>query len=277
MNKRSFLRAKFPIWWIGGPLITAKKRLLGNIKQILILTNIITCSCLVIISLHYKIPQKVLNKIGISGNQQNIPTLEEIPTPEEHSGYIYAKETIESLVYGRSNFDIVMLGDSHTCANNWGKLLNRDDIANFGISGNDTKAIVKRIKDIYLVSPNKCFLMVGINDIFGGKNPEEIVKNYKIILGYLQENNIEIIIQSVLSISDLAKDAWGYSKEINKKVIDLNNSLEKIAEEEGLQYMDINRLFLDGDKLNNTYTSGDGIHLNKKAYEIWGQELKKYL
>jgi lysophospholipase L1-like esterase len=202
----------------------------------------------------------------------------EIPVPAEYSGYIYAKETIESLVYKRSGFNIVMLGDSLTCHNNWGELLNRDDIANFGIGGDTTEKIIKRIRDVYLVSPTKCFLMIGINDIFSGKSLEDIIKNYKIILDHLRENNIDIIIQSVLFISELSESSQGYNwKEINKRVLDLNIILEKIAVTEGLQYVDVNKVLSNEDKLNNTYTSGDGIHLNKKGYETWGVELKKYL
>jgi lysophospholipase L1-like esterase len=228
---------------------------------------------LVVISLHYKIPEKILNKIIISTSGKN-----EIPVPEEYSGYIYAKETIESLIYKRSGFDIVMLGDSLTCHNNWGELLDRDDIVNFGIGGDTTDKIIKRIKDVYLVSPSKCFLMVGINDIFSRKSLEDIVRNYKIILEYLKENDIDIIIQSVLTISELSENSLGYNwKEINKKVIGLNSILKKIAISEHLQYFDINKMLSNGNKLDDIYTSGDGVHLNKKGYEIWGIELKKYL
>jgi lysophospholipase L1-like esterase len=99
----------------------------------------------------------------------------------------------------------------------------------------------KEINDIELISPKKCFLMIDINDVFGGKSAEEIIKNYKIIISYLKQNNVEIIIQSVLNISELAKDSWGYdTKKINSVVIEVNKRLKNIAEEENVRYADIN-------------------------------------
>jgi lysophospholipase L1-like esterase len=151
---------------------------------------------------------------------------------------IYAKETIESLIYRRDGFSIAMLGDSLTCHNNWGELLNRDDIANFGIGGNTTEAIIKRINDVNLVSPKKCFIMAGINDIFAGKSTEEIIGNFELIIKYLRENNVEIIIQSTLNVS-APKDNY---REINKRVNDLNDSLKKLAAAENIKYVDINRI-----------------------------------
>jgi lysophospholipase L1-like esterase len=246
----------------------------GKLFYFLIITNIITLILLTIISFHYKVPQKILIKVNHIGKNENRID----PAPVEYSGYIYARETIESLVYRRNKFDIVMLGDSLTCHNNWGELFDRDDVANFGIGGDTTDAIIRRINDINLVSPSKCFLMVGINDIFSGKSIEEITNNYEIIIKCLKENNIEIIIQSVLNISDLANNAWGYNvPEVNDIVLNLNKSLEEIAVKENIRYIDINILLRSGKNLNTIYTSGDGVHLNKKGYIIWGNELKKYL
>jgi hypothetical protein len=201
-----------------------------------------------IVSLHYNVPQKVIKKVVILFQKNNI---ENNISPKEYSGYIYPKETIESLVYRINGFNIIMLGDSLTCHNNWGELLNRDDIANFGIGGDNTVSIINRINDIDIVSPEKCFLMIGINDIFGGRSTEEIVRNYKIILKYLKEKDITVTIQSVLSVSYLSEKAWGYNwKKINQEVIELNYHLSKIAVDEGLQFINLNNIFLDGDQLN---------------------------
>ncbi|GHT05853.1 sialate O-acetylesterase [Bacteroidia bacterium] len=227
-----------------------------------------------VVSLHYDIPQKGIKKVAIIFQKNNI---ENNISPKEYSGYIYAKETIESLVYRRSGFNIIMLGDSHTCHNNWGELLNRDDIANFGIGGDGTESIIKRINDVSLVSPSKCFLMIGINDIFGGKSLDEIEKNYETIIKYLKKDNIEIIIQSVLCVSELSERLGHDWKKINKKVFDLNSRLEKLAIGYDIKYVDINQLLLENNNLNNSYTSGDGVHLNKDGYERWCNEIKKHL
>jgi lysophospholipase L1-like esterase len=229
-----------------------------------------------IVTFHYQVPRKILNRIGrliqieIASNPE--------PIPLDYSGYIYPKEMIESLMYMKENFNIIMLGDSLTCHNNWGELLEREDVANFGIGGDTTDAIIRRINDIDLVSPNEIFLMVGINDIFGNRPIEEIVRNYQIIIKLLKQRNLEINIQSVLYISDLAIETWGHDPaRINNDVNKLNLRLEQIAMEEKLQWIDLNIVFENDNNLNNKYTSGDGVHLNRDGYIIWSNELKKHL
>ena len=266
------------------------KQQTANSKQqtdlcLLIITNIISFIFLLIISFHYQVPHKIIKvlflKDDISQNQENVLQNNNIrsePVPAKYSGYIYPKEMIESLVYKRDGFNIVMLGDSLTCHNNWGEILKREDIANYGIGGDTTEAIIKRINDINLVSPSKCFLMVGINDIFGKRSIDEIITNYRLIIKYLKRNNIEIYIQSVLYISDLAIDVWGHNPiEVNNNVNKLNEELEILAKDENLQYININKLMRNGNILNNLFTNGDGVHLNMDGYSVWANELKKYL
>ena len=256
------------------------KQQTANSKQLfilLIITNIITFAFLIVILFYYQIPRKIKNILfeNISQDHNNIRSE---PIPEDYSGYIYPKEIIESLVYKRDGFNIVMLGDSLTCHNNWGKLLGREDIVNFGIDGDTTEKIIKRIYDINLVSPSKCFLMVGINDLVSKRPIEEIIRNYRIIIKYLKQNNIEIYIQSVLYISDLAINAWGFNPiEINDNVNKLNEKLEIMAIDENLQYINLNNLMRDENMLNNIFTSDDGVHLNIEGYYIWANELKNYL
>lgn len=231
--------------------------------KILVLTNIVSLLFLAALSVHYNVPQKVLNRLGII----NIIAVKQFPG--------YKTNTIKSLTFEREDFDIVMLGDSITHGGDWNELLNKADIANLGIGGDTTEGILNRIGDIYLVNPKKCFIMIGINDVFGKIPLETIIGNYRKIIKELRDHNIEVIIESTLTISDSAqrRDA----KKINRVVTDVNQALKHIAEEEHIPYIDVNSILGNGTALNTRYTSGDGVHLNKEGYALWGRVLKKYL
>ncbi|MDR1955407.1 MAG: hypothetical protein LBQ30_00965, partial [Treponema sp.] len=78
----------------------------------LIITNIITIICLGYISLHDKVPQRFLNKIGI------------INMDIQPKNYInYRIQALHSLGSEEEGFDIIMLGDSITEGGNWAELL----------------------------------------------------------------------------------------------------------------------------------------------------------
>ena len=232
--------------------------------KVLILTNSVSLIFLTLISFRYEVPQKIFLKLRNS--IQNEKT-----APVSYSGYMYPKGTIESLLYKRNGFNIVMLGDSITSYAHWGELLNRDDIANFGIAGDTTESIIRRINDVNLVSPARCFLMAGINDIFAGTSVDKIMINYKEIVNYLKQNNIEVTIQSTLYISKKASEFEFTGKNwemINTNVYTLNELLKQFCIENDMIFLDINELLAKEGILEEQYTT-DGLHLNKKGYEKW--------
>jgi lysophospholipase L1-like esterase len=232
------------------------------------LTNVISLILLGIISLHYKVPQKLLNRLGI--------TKIEI-TPKTYLGYRI--NTIESLVYNRKGFGIVMLGDSLTARADWNILLNRDDAANFGIGGDTTEGVIHRLSDIYLLNPRKCFLMIGINDIFGGADVDDVFENYKTIITAIKGHGIEVVVESTLHISSKAsKIAWGGKrwKRINAKVNALNGLLKAYCDSGNITYLDINKELSTDGVLDNQYTS-EWVHLLHNAYEKWRDIIAPFL
>ena len=242
--------------------------------KILVLTNIISLIFLLIVSLYYQVPQKILIKIGLIRSESESLTL------TRYTYINYRQMAIHSLVNGNAGFEIVMLGDSITEWGDWNALLNRVDVANFGIGGDTASYLKYRLFDVYLANPNKCFLMIGINDLIANNDTvDNVFDNYISVIEDIREHNIEIIIQSTLYLSETASkfprigNNW---ENINVKVDNLNNLLIKYCSENDLEYINLNKI-LSKDKMLEEQNSPDGLHLNEIGYEKWKDIILKYL
>jgi lysophospholipase L1-like esterase len=162
------------------------------------------------------------------------------------------------------NIRIVMLGDSITAFGNWIELLSRYDVANRGVGGDTTGGIINRLSDIYELSPELCFIMVGINDFEIGFSVSKTFMNYTEILKKLKNKGITPIIQSTLYVSETSPN-WSL---INNKVDDLNKMLKEYALKEGMMFLDVNSELSRGGALDSIYTY-DGVHLSCNGYIKW--------
>ena len=221
--------------------------------NILVLTNLITIVFLAIVSLHYHVPLKILKRLGIIKNNEQI-----ISTYYDRSSLFTE--------YYPQQYRIVMLGDSITAGTAWNELLGITDIANRGIGGDTTEGFYNRLSNIYSLEPELCFIMGGINDIFRGTSVEIIDSNMEKIINALLENKINPIIQSTLYVSDKNPN-W---KKINDAVDSLNSGLKKICSEKGLIFLDINNVLSVNGTLKNEYTY-DSIHLTGSGYKEWSK------
>jgi lysophospholipase L1-like esterase len=243
--------------------------------KILALTNIISFAFLLIISLHYQVPQKILNKLSL----KKLEKLEKLEYITRYTYIDFRQMAIHSLVNGNAGFEIVMLGDSITAGGDWSALLNRTDVANFGIGGDATSYLLYRLFDVYLSKPKKCFLMIGINDFAGNDTVENVFNNYISIIEDIRGHNIEIIIQSTLYLSETAS---GFShignnwENINVQVTNLNKLLIKYCHVNGLTYLDLNEILSKNNVLEEE-NSTDGVHLNETGYKKWRDKLMMYL
>lgn len=75
-----------------------------------------------------------------------------------------------------SKKDIIFLGNSITNGGEWAELLGNPHVKNRGISGDRTDGVLDRLHVITKGKPAKIFLLIGINDLSGGRSIEEIAK-----------------------------------------------------------------------------------------------------
>jgi lysophospholipase L1-like esterase len=168
--------------------------------------------------------------------------------------------------------NLIFIGDSLTQWGDWERRFPGYQVTNLGISGETVEGLLARRERIrtQIDDPDFIFLMTGINNIATGQYDiippyREIVRN--LITWYKRST---VVVQSVLPV-DIE---WV----LNDEIRDINRLLEEIAREYSARYLDVFRLFVDAKGTpKNGYLSDDGVHLAEKGYDVWAQEVERFL
>ncbi len=209
--------------------------------------------------------------------QRFFPEVTLIQNTAVYSNYYY-RQVSQHQYLANNKYDVVFLGDSLTDEADWQSFFSHQQlpitIANFGIMGDTSAGVVDRLETIYKTEAKKVFLMIGINDLFQGKNHEkgvdDVFKNYRTIVEALTNKNIEVYIQSCLFVGP----AYQY---LNKHVNALNLKLQTLAKQNSaVLYIDLNKGLASSSLLNTDYSSDD-IHLNAEGYRVWVDLIKGYV
>lgn len=158
-------------------------------------------------------------------------------------------------------------------------LPSNQDWLNQGISGETSKGLLRRIHLWNNLKPDRIFLMVGINDLLRGERDATILNNTRTIIRTLRKRHPEtiIVLQSILPNAG-AQATWeGRSKlrtASNSRIRRLNETIQTLTEEEGVQYIDLHNLLIDNQGDIRGEYSTDGLHLNDKGYLVWSTALQ---
>lgn len=183
--------------------------------------------------------------------------------------YIYRDKIMQRFVAMKGNPTIVMYGNSITAQGKWTALLDRTDVLNNGLPGMSTYHFLQLLPThVVNLHPKICFVKGGINDITVGVSQERMQGYYKAILDKISENKI---------IPVVTLTVYEQNDPVSKKEVDtLNDFLIKYCQENQVAYIDLNPFISDSTGLKAEYAV-DKTHLNEKAYEIWGREIKRVL
>lgn len=203
-------------------------------------------------------PQKLLSKVGIK-----------VTDATDYSLFSW-NSSLEQLVY---DADIVFIGDSLTRGENFQERFPEYKILNLGRSGDTVSGLSERAYIVNRFTPEKVFIMVGVNSI-KYNSIEDIISQYEsMIISLMKDNpNTEIYIQSVLPI--LNKNQEGRLN--NKNIVKLNDELKKMADRLGVSYIDVYSVYVLDGEMNPQYTV-DGIHLQEEYKYLWLDVLSKYI
>lgn len=152
---------------------------------------------------------------------------------------------------------------------------------NQGISGETSGGLLKRLDLFDRTQPEIILVMIGINDLLRGIGDEEILANQKQIVRYLRRKhrNARIVLQSILP-HGAEKATWEGRKKLlgipNSRIRKLNQELEKIANQQGIQYLNLYPLFTNKQGDMRREFSTDGLHLNPQGYTVWRTALQIY-
>lgn len=141
-----------------------------------------------------------------------------------------------------------------------------------GIAGDTTEGVLNRIDVIHLYAPKKVFLHIGTNDlVFTNDSDEDIVKRIQSIIDQLQACEVYFILPLPV---DPKYFQIKNQPRTNNRLYQLKTLiLEKIKH---TTIIDMYESFLCKDVLCKHYHS-DGLHLNKKGYDLYEKIIKKHL
>jgi lysophospholipase L1-like esterase len=154
----------------------------------------------------------------------------------------------------------------------WERRFPKHRVTNLGISGETVEGLLGRRDRIrtQITTPDYLFLMTGINNIANGQHDiivpyQEIVRN--LTTWYKQAT---VVVQSILPVDLTWID--------NTIIIDTNRRIELISREYHADYLDIYSRYVDSKGNPKAgYLSDDGVHLANKGYEVWANEVERFL
>lgn len=229
----------------------------------------------------------ILAVLAVTGNrvlaQQSPGTgAAQIPAMDSsyNNGYYRERLAYFKQMPDRKN-EIIFLGNSITEVGEWQELVNKPNVLNRGISGDNSYGVYARLDEVLSSRPAKVFLMIGVNDIKRGTPPEYILYNYRRIVARVKKEspNTRLYLQSVLPVTESVL-ADIYIRITNEKIRHLNDSLKTIAAGAGLTYVDLHHdVYADAQGQLKKELTTDGLHLQPTAYILWVDYLrkKKYL
>lgn len=168
--------------------------------------------------------------------------------------------------FGNQSYDVVFVGDSITDYANWDEIFTQYKVANRGIKSDTSSGVMKRLSSVKTSNAKVAFLMIGTNDVTNKIPVQTIVDNIENIVTELSPL-MDLHIQSVLLTQ---------REERNPTIIELNQDLQELAVDHGINYIDLNSLLAPNGSLSDEFTS-DGIHINGDAYRLWAQHIQSYM
>ncbi len=182
--------------------------------------------------------------------------------------------TFEQENRGNATVDVVFLGDSLTDGCDLSVYYPEYSCFNRGIGGDTSYRLIDRLQvSAYDTNPKAIVLLIGGNDILGGKSLESVYENYKKIITGLQEHlpNAKIVWCSLTAMgNDWAKH--------NDTAMICNQKIKLLSQKYGCTFVDLftplcnpetNEIFAD-------YTI-EGVHLTDAGYRVVSAEIKAAL
>lgn len=182
--------------------------------------------------------------------------------------------------------DIIMLGDSLTEGGDWSSLFagwlpEGTSVVNRGIVGDDAPGIYDRLHQILPGKPKKIFLLVGVNDISHQITADSVLTDIEKVVKEIRRQcpKTKLHIQSLLPYNFEKCIYKTMNKEDKTPVImDVNKGLKKMARKYNVKFIYLyDRFTAPGSLHMDGQFTKDGLHINKAAYEIWANALKKYV
>lgn len=166
---------------------------------------------------------------------------------------------------------VLFIGDSITQALVVGAVTPK--AVNYGIGSDTTVGVLNRIPMYKSINRARAIVLaIGVNDLKWREN-DEILRNYKTIISEIP-TEIPLIFNAIMPINEsMRNERW------NVRIKELNNAMQRYcSSRQGCYFIDIGGGLVDySGNLRQELSMKDGLHLNRKGYEIWINGLKDIL
>lgn len=174
--------------------------------------------------------------------------------------------------------DIVFLGNSLTDGCEFNELFGNPNIKNRGIVGDIVQGFIDRIDPIIKGQPKKLFIMGGVNDISHDVSGDSIARAMEKLIVMVKKGSprTKIYLQSMLPFNNEVRE-WKLLVGREHVVVEGNKALEEVAKRQGVTWINLYPLMVDGNgRLKREFTN-DGLHLMGPAYAVWRDALLPYV
>jgi lysophospholipase L1-like esterase len=146
-------------------------------------------------------------------------------------------------------------------------------VINTGFGGSHMSDLLYYLDDAVIrFNPEQVFIYEGDNDVASNIDPEEILATAETIVDKLKEALPGVQIAFISAKPSIAR--WN----LKNAYEELNNQLEIFCRDQGLTYVNIwNGMLSHSGVPKQDIFLDDGLHMNKKGYNLWFQALKDYV
>jgi|Deesub1362A_J573_1020465.scaffolds.fasta_scaffold00361_20 lysophospholipase L1-like esterase len=160
--------------------------------------------------------------------------------------------------------DILFIGHSLIEFFDWQERFPAERVINLGVAGEMVRGLLSRIDSIVTDHPSAdmIFLMTGLNDV--AMEETGFIETYREVIERLKTAYPDTIIY----IHSLLPTIVEFID--NETIKEVNDSIQKLALDTGVEYIDIYDLFIDSDgRPIREYLLDDGVHLSESGYAVW--------
>lgn len=172
--------------------------------------------------------------------------------------------------------DVVFAGDSIIERCEWAEIYPEYSVKNRGVGGDVISGLTARMKLISYTKPKKIFILIGVNDLINGTDPQTVSDRYRTLMDTIAENlpETKVYFYSLLPVTRAFEDT-GYV--YNSRIESTNEDLKALCEEKGYTYIDIYNVLKGDDGYLSEEDSKDGLHISGTGYKKFKETTDSYL
>lgn len=213
---------------------------------------------------HHGYPQKIANILF---------PVKQITYQSTHSN-IAVEAWATCLDQLNTDADIVFFGDSITRQSRFDQYFPDKIVCNLGLGSDKIAGMTERVDMITSVSPEKVFILGGINSLRDNTLDKSITEYDSLLSTVSTVNSAQIYIISVLPISARVSSEIGCKPDT---ILHFNSALMNLACKYGFEYINLFPALADQDGFILPELTTDGVHLTKDAYDIWAEAIKPFI